>query len=158
MILRLCSRLLVATLASLALGAAAADPPPPMSPVSATRVLDQASAQRLLRNKGLTLQWIDWNTRGRATVSRAGRLWTLQGTQAERRGPGRLVLDGTISEIGSDYFIFDGTIRIAETPDKGRLCEQTKTWRFAITQNRRFFRLREFEWCDGLTDYVDIYF
>ena len=68
------------------------------------------------------------------------------------------MLDGTISEIGRDYFIFDGTIRIAETPDKGRLCEQTNTWRFAITQNRRFFRLREFEWCDGLTDYVDIYF
>ncbi len=126
-------------------------------------MLDQTSAQRLLRNKGLTLQWIDWNTRGRATVSRptAGRgagLWTLRGSQADLRGPGRLVLDGTISEIGRDYFIFDGTIRIAETPDKGRLCEQTKSWRFAITQNRRFFRLREFEWCDGLTDYVDIYF
>lgn len=129
-----------------------------MSQSRATRALDQTSAQRLLRNKGLTLQWIDWNTRGRATVSRAARLWTLVGSQAERRGPGRLVLDGTISEIGRDYFIFDGTIRIAETPDKGRLCEQTKTWRFAITQNRRFFRLREFEWCDGLTDYVDIYF
>ena len=154
MTLRHYSRLLAAFLACAALGAAAADP----LSTSATRVLDQTSAQRLLRNKGLTLQWIDWNTRGRATVSRAGRLWTLRGSQAERRGPGRLVLDGTISEIGRDYFIFDGTIRIAETPDKGRLCEQTNTWRFAITQNRRFFRLREFEWCDGLTDYVDIYF
>jgi hypothetical protein len=143
-----------ALLAALGLFLAAA----PAAADGPTRVLDQTSAQRLLRNKGLTLQWIDWNTRGRAVVSRASRLWTLRGTQAERRGPGRLTLEGTISEIGRDFFIFDGTIRIAETPDRGRLCEQTKRWRFAITQNRRFFRLREFEWCDGLTDYVDIYF
>ena len=105
------------------------------------------------------MQWIDWNTRGRATVQPGG--WYVDferhaGPAARTGAAGRC--DGTIAEIGRDYFIFDGTIRIAETPDTGRLCEQTKSWRFAITQNRRFFRLREFEWCDGLTDYVDIYF
>ena len=53
---------------------------------------------------------------------------------------------------------FIGTIRIADTPDRGRLCEQTKSWRFAITQRRKYYRLREFEWCDGLTDYIDLHF
>ena len=24
--------------------------------------------------------------------------------------------------------------------------------------NRRYWRMREFEWCDRLTDYIDIYF
>ena len=143
-----------ALLAALCFCAAAA----PALADAPTRILDQTAAQLLLHNKGLTLQWIDWNTRGRTTVSRAGGIWTLRGAQAERRGPGQLLLDGTISEIGSDYFIFEGTIRIAETPDKGRLCEQTKSWRFAITQRRRYYRLREFEWCDGLTDYIDVHF
>ncbi len=44
------------------------------------------------------------------------------------------------------------------TPDAGRRCEANKAWRFAVTQNRPWWRLREFEWSDGLTDYVDIYF
>jgi hypothetical protein len=123
-----------------------------------TRVLDRATGQRLLANKGLTLQWIDWNTRGHVFVQRSGGVWTLRGAQAEAGGPGRLLLDGTISEIGRDHFIFRGKIRIADTPDRGRLCEQTKSWRFAITQRRKYYRLREFEWCDGLTDYIDIHF
>ncbi len=123
-----------------------------------TRVLDRAASQRLLVNKGLTLQWIDWNTRGHAHVSRERGVWILRGAQAEAGGPGRLLLDGRIGEIGRDYFTFIGKIRIADTPDHGRLCEQTKTWRFAITQRRKYYRLREFEWCDSLTDYIDLHF
>ena len=124
----------------------------------ATRIVDRAASQRLLANKGLTLQWIDWNTRGHAVVRREGRVWKLRGAQAEAGGPGRLWLDGEIREIGRDYFLFEGKIRIADTPDRGRLCEQNKSWRFAITQRRTYYRLREFEWCDGLTDYIDIHF
>lgn len=75
-----------------------------------------------------------------------------------KTGEGRLVMDGQVTEIGSDYFIFRGTIRIEDAPDPGRRCEATKDWRFAVTQNRPYWRLREFEWCDGLTDYIDIYF
>jgi hypothetical protein len=124
-----------------------------------TRILDPAAAQRLKRNKGITLQWIDWNRRGEASVivDRGGR-WLLHGEQGQAGGPGRLTIQGKVTEIGRDYFLFDGTVRIADTPDKGRSCEANKVWRFAVTQNRRYWRIREFEWCDGLTDYVDIYF
>ena len=142
----------------MALAVLAAAPGAPAQVAEPTRVLDRAAAQRLLANKGLTLQWIDWNTRGHALVRREGRVWKLRGAQAEAGGPGRLSLDGTISEIGRDYFTFEGTIRIADAPDRGRSCEKTKTWHFAITQRRKYYRLREFEWCDGLTDYVDVHF
>lgn len=144
----------------LALGVAAGVLAPALATSSPleTRVLDRAASQRLLANKGLTLQWIDWNRRGQATVRRQGRVLTLEGAQAEAGGPGRLSLSGTISEVGRDYFIFQGTIRITDTPQRGRICEATRSWRFAVTQRRKYYRLREFEWCDGLTDYIDLYF
>jgi hypothetical protein len=137
---------------------AASDPAQPAWPGEATRLVSQTDAQRLLANKGVTLQWIDWDRRGVARVIAGEPLWLLRAAQNARQGQGRLILDGAILEIGEGYFTFRGTIRIADTPDQGRMCEATKTWHFAITQNRRYYRLREFEWCDDLTDYIDIYF
>ena len=116
-------------------------------------------AERLRANKGLTLQWIDWNRRGTATVTvRDNGEWHLAGSQRARDGKGRLTLDGVVTEVGRDYFVFDGTISITDTPDAGRKCSADKVWQFGITQRRSYWRLREFEWCDGLTDYIDIYF
>jgi hypothetical protein len=123
-----------------------------------TRIFDRAAAERLRHNKGVTLQWIDWDHRGSAAVTVTDARWTLRAAQAEARGPGRLFLDGTVTEIGRDYFLFDGLVRITDTPDKGRTCEKRDIWRFAVTQNRPYWRIRTFEWCDDLTDYVDIYF
>ena len=60
--------------------------------------------------------------------------------------------------IGRDYFLFDGLVRITDAPDKGRNCEKHDMWRFAVTQSRPYWRIRTFEWCDDLTDYIDIYF
>ncbi|GAA4642879.1 hypothetical protein GCM10023115_08390 [Pontixanthobacter gangjinensis] len=82
----------------------------------------------------------------------------LSGGQIEANGPGTLWIDGKIVEAGDDYCIFEGLIRIANAPDAGRICEMKMKWRFAMTQNRKYYRLREFERCDGLTDYIDIYF
>jgi hypothetical protein len=123
-----------------------------------TRIVDKAAAARLRANKGVTLQWLDWNTRGSARVTVAHGVWTLRAAQAQAGGPGRLFLEGRMTEVGRDYFLFDGTVRITDTPDVGRQCEKHDTWRFAVTQNRRYWRIRTFEWCDQLTDYVDIYF
>lgn len=144
--------------AAVTLPATASEYVPPPESGEQTQVRSTADAQRLLRNKGVTLQWIDWNTRGSAFVSREGPLWKLRAAQAQASGAGRLFLDGVITEIGAGYFTFRGTIRITDTPDPGRSCEKTKDWHFAITQGRPYYRLREFEWCDGLTDYVDLYF
>lgn len=147
-------------LAAALLGGSGAAPAADHGKVSQTptRVLDAATAAKLRANKGVTLQWIDWNTRGTARVTVEHGAWHLTGAQAEAGGPGRLFVDGTVTEIGAGYFLLDGTVRITDTPDRGRHCEQHKVWRFAVTQNRPYWRLREFEWCDYLTDYVDVYF
>ena len=162
------TRFAIASLAVLALSACATVPeasPPVADPVTsrpqppeATRILDARAAERLLAAKGITLQWIGWNERGSVNVRREGDLILLTGSQSEPNGLGRLFLDGSVTEIGSDYFLFDGIVRMTDTPDRGRTCEADNQWRFAITQNRPYWRLREFEWCDGLTDYIDIYF
>lgn len=119
-------------------------------------MLDRDALTRLLANKGLTLQWLSWDQRGTANVRWQGERLLLTGAQS--KDGGRLFLDGVVEEVGRDHFTFRGTIRIDGTPDAGRRCEATKSWHFAITQNRPYWRLREFEWCDGLTDYIDIYF
>lgn len=121
-------------------------------------VFDDRGLERLLSVDGLTLQWIDWDRRGTVETVADSDYLRLSGVQQARGGKGRLELDGKVIEVGSNYFIFEGRIRITDTPDVGRTCEADKTWHFAITQNRKYYRLREFEWCDGLTDYVDVYF
>lgn len=123
-----------------------------------TLVTSENDGARLLALQGITLQWIDWGQRGDVEITRSAEgHWWLRGGQEGENGAS-LSLDGFISEIGEDYFLFDGRISMQNTPDAGRSCDQHKVWRFEVTQNRSYYRLREFEWCDYLTDYVDIYF
>lgn len=118
---------------------------------------DRDAADRLLANSGVTLQWIGWDKRGRARVEENNGVVTLAGMQTD--GERRLMLVGQVTEIGADYFLFNGTISIVNAPDAGRNCNEGRSdWRFAITQDREYWRLRTFEWCDSLTDYIDIYF
>lgn len=135
-------------------------PPPPQTTASAggTIIHDRAAADRLLGADGITLQWIDWDHRGPISVREEGGTIRISGSQQQADGPGKLFVEGEVVEIGTDYFVLDGVVRISDSPDPGRTCEADKTWHFAVTQNRPYWRLREFEWCDGLTDYVDIYF
>ncbi len=129
------------------------------NPAAQPDELDGTTLERLQSNRGITLQWIGWDQRGMALVRRgADGTVRLSGGQIDPKGAGTLWIDGKVIEAGADYFVIDGLIRIADAPDEGRVCEANKRWHFAITQNRKYYRLREFEWCDGLTDYVDIYF
>jgi hypothetical protein len=135
----------------------AAAPAPAPARSAGTQIHDRAAADRLLAATGVTLQWIGWNRRGAVRVVEENGTIRLDAAQDQPDGPGRLAVSGIVREIGADYFVLDGTIRITDAPDRGRRCEADKLWHFAITQNRPYWRLREFEWCDGLTDYVDIY-
>lgn|GEM_PF-710119 len=129
------------------------------APPAAVPALNPVGVDRLLNNKGLSLQWISWDVRGTVDARMEGDGIRLTGRQGDPAGNrGLLTLDGKVQEIGPDYFTFRGKISITDTPDVGRHCELDKLWHFAITQDRKYYRLREFEWCDGLTDYVDIYF
>ena len=129
-------------------------------PTRPTKILDQTALARLKANTGLTLQWLGWDKRGTLKVYEIkDEIW-IEGQQGNpEKDDAFLYVNGLVREIGSDYFILDGEISIFGTPDAERRClGKNSQWRFAVTENRKYWRLREFEWCDGLTDYVDIYF
>lgn len=96
--------------------------------------------------------------RGTLTVRQPGAVMLLKGSQRAAAGPGLLTLEGEVTEIDARQFRFRGRIVISDTPDVGRQCVRDGDFTFAITQKRRYWRLQQMEVCDGLTDYVDIYF
>jgi hypothetical protein len=130
--------------------------PAPTALPARTVIKDRAALQRLLGNEGVTLQWISWDQRGDLTADYRTDLLRLHGGQSAAGGA--LTLDGVVTEIGADSFTFVGRIDIRDTPDAGRACRREGEMTFAITQNRKYWRLQQMEVCDGLTDYVDIYF
>ena len=131
-------------------------------PVTRTMVADPTALARLKGATGVTLQWISWDYRGPVDVTETDGVVHIAASQMARGGPGALRITGDVVRITSDTFTFRGTIAITDTPDPGRQCvldtAATGDVQFAITQDRKYWRLRAFEWCDGLTDYVDIYF
>lgn len=145
----------VLVIALLLATASAAAPPPP---AEQTIVRDQAALARLRRNSGISLQWISFEApaRGHVTVTSRGGLVHLTGSQ--RGGGGELTLDGDVLTIDARSFTFRGEISIVGTPDLTRNCLRDGTYEFRVTGARRYWRLQEMEVCDGLTDYVDIYF
>jgi hypothetical protein len=151
---------MIKMLASLALLLAATGAAAQASPPERTIVNDRAALQRLRRNSGITLQWISFETPGWGHVAATmrGGLLHLSGSQLERDGPGRLTLDGDVLSVDPRSFTFKGRIVITGAPDPGRNCVRDGTYEFRVTQRRRYWRLQDFEACDGLADYVDIYF
>jgi hypothetical protein len=130
---------------------------PALAPVDATEVLDRAALERLRGNSGLTLQWIGWDRRGTLEVTQRGNVVHLKGSQVAGDGKGRLEVEGDVVSIDASQFVLRGRITITDTPDAGRKCVKDGDSQFAITQGRRYWRMREFEWCDQLTDYIDVY-
>lgn len=141
-------------------GKQSAAPSAPARPLSQARteVRDAAALVRLRGNSGLTLQWIGWERRGLLEVWSDDGLVRVRGTQDAANGSGRLELEGSVVSIDAASFLFRGRILMIDAPDSGRRCERTGDMEFRITQNRKYWRLQRMEACDGLTDYVDIYF
>lgn len=129
-------------------------------PAGRTIVDDAGALGRLRANSGITLQWIGFETprRGTLRASWANGLLHLAGGQRAAGDAGRLALDGDVVRIGARSFTFRGRILITDTPDAGRRCVRDGTFEFRATGQRRYWRLQQMEACDGLTDYVDIYF
>ena len=85
-------------------------------------------------------------------------LLRLHGGQSAPKGKGQLKIDGIVTRIDASEFTFVGRIDMTDTPDIGRNCVREGEMQFRVTQNREYWRLQQMEVCDGLTDYVDIYF
>ena len=153
------SRLVLLAAASAAVPLASATAIQTAAPAAErTIVRDAAALTRLRRNSGVTLQWISFESpaRGHVTVTERAGLVHLRGSQAGNGGA--LTLDGDVLSIDAASFTFRGRISIVDTPDRGRNCLRDGTYEFRVTQRRRYWRLQQMEVCDGLTDYVDIYF
>jgi hypothetical protein len=128
------------------------------APAGRTIVTDRAALARLRGNSGVTLQWISFESprRGHVTVTESGGAIHLRGRQAGNGG--ELTLDGDVVAIGPRSFTFRGEISIVGAPDATRNCLRAGTYEFRATGTRRYWRLQQMEECEGLTDYVDIYY
>jgi hypothetical protein len=133
--------------------------PSPAQP-ERTIVDDRPALERLRRNSGITLQWISFQSprRGHVRVTERNGVVHLSGRHLQANGAGRLELDGDVVRIGARSFTFRGRIAIENAPDPDRECYRNGLYEFRVTQNRRYWRLQQMVQCDGLTDYVDIYF
>jgi hypothetical protein len=132
---------------------AAAAPPAPAQ----TRVDDAQAKALLLGEHPFTLQWIDGKP-GKATVVEKDGLLTVEGEQ--RKGGDWVTIKGTILEIQSKQFVFQGRIesRVSYLA-AGKPCAHEGRLTFLIAGARRYWRLVEMDnRCDGVVDYVDLHF
>ncbi|HEY8562984.1 MAG TPA: hypothetical protein VIL74_21575 [Pyrinomonadaceae bacterium] len=114
----------------------------------------------LLGRHRLALQWVSWDYFGTATVTQRGGVFYLRGEQKSRKGGDFVKIDGTITEINAKDFKFDGRIVTQVSHiNGGEPCTREGEMTFKITGTRRYWRLAEMtNPCDGVTDYVDIFF
>ncbi len=124
-------------------------------------IVNDANAKKMLLGKHkLSLQWISWDYFGTATVTNKNGVLYLKGEQKQRGGKDYLKIDGTITSIDKNEFTFNGTIvmRVSHNND-GEPCKREGEMTFAIKGKRSYWRLQEMDNpCDGVTDYVDIFF
>jgi hypothetical protein len=136
--------------------------PPARGPYSEQR-------RRLLGAHGLTLQWIGWNPAdwGRARVTENGGELFLEGEQRGRRDDQGnvmrtdfLEISGRIVALQDNGFTFDGEIVTqVHYIAGGAECKRTGTFHFVAYPGKRYWRMQEMSNpCDGVTDYVDVYF
>jgi hypothetical protein len=138
-------------------GSPSAAAPAALAPVQKTDVQSQTAYERLLNNSGVTVQWLWHGKRGPLKATDENGVIKIEGKQSSA-DEGSVTLKGEVVSLYGDHFTFRGTILILDAPDKGRRCDRTGDYDFRITGSRKYWRLKQMEACDGLTDYVDIYF
>lgn len=135
------------------------------TPKTAANGLDAAAKARLVGEHLLTLQWIGWGDlsgAGRLSVEDRGDTLSASGEQLGRgdNAGDYLRMSGRIVSASRDGFVFEGdiAIRVHHNAD-GAECKRSGTFHFKATGKRRYWRMQEMDNpCDGVTDYVDVYF
>lgn len=126
-----------------------------------TVIKDRNAAKMLLGRHRLSLQWVSWDYFGTANVTNVKGVYRIKG---EQRGRGKssdyVRIDGVITSISPKEFKFDGKVEMRVSHiNSGQPCVREGELTFAITKNRRYWRMQEMDNpCDTATDYVDIYF
>ena len=128
------------------------------APAAKTTVTSTATRARLLGTHALSLQWISWEHFGSARVTdRDGQLHI---SGAQRLGGDSMTIDGDITAVAATSFTFSGAISTTVSSNTGgKPCVRNGTYRFVVTGNRQYWRMRPIENpCEDIADYVDVYF
>lgn len=127
-----------------------------------TVVNDSKAKQMLMGRHLLSLQWISWDYFGRADVTNKKGVLHLKGEQKGRgeQAGDYLRIDGVITQVDAKEFKFNGKITMKVSHNNsGQPCEREGEMTFKVTGKRKYWRLMEMDNpCEGITDYVDIYF
>jgi hypothetical protein len=127
---------------------------------SKTEIGNAQAARILLGRHKLSLQWISWDYFGTANVVNNKGIYRLKGQQKGRGNTDFVTVDGTITSIDAKQFVFNGTIvtRVSHI-NGGEPCTRDGDFTFRITGKRKYWRMQEIDNpCDGVADYVDVYF
>lgn len=113
----------------------------------------------------LTLQWISWQAPGKVNFTPIGEdEYEIEGQQKGRKTNNEcpdcyLNIKGTISKINPKVLRFTGRIESSvHHIQNGEPCIKEGTFDFVSTGSRKYWRCQNMNGCDGVTDYVDIYF
>lgn len=125
-------------------------------------IINSESAKKMLLGKHrFALQWISWDYFGTAIITDKKGVLYLNGEQKGRGGSDDfLTIDGVVTQIDEKKFKFNGKIvtKVSRL-NEGKPCPREGEMSFAITKNRRYWRLRDMQNpCDDVLDYVDIFF
>ena len=119
-----------------------------------TKVRDKQARARLLGIHRLSLQWISWDYFGKAVVTEKNGTLFIAGEQKGRGTDDYLKIEGVITEVDTSEIKFNGTIETKVSHiNNGAPCKRKGEMTFHITQNRRYWRLKEMDNpCDTATD------
>jgi hypothetical protein len=127
-----------------------------------TEVRDIAAKTRLIGKRRFSLHWISWDYFGTVQATEQNGLIRLNGEQRSRTSTDFIQIEGVVTTIQASNFKFLGKITQQVTHlNGGKTCTLDGLMTFAITQNRKYWRLQEPEMdaCDDTaTSYVDIFF
>lgn len=123
----------------------------------------EGKAESLVLGKHpLTLQWISWDYTGSITIKKENGVITVNGVQNGKGAESGyyLKVNGTLKIVNEKHLKFKGTIESKISYiNEGQPCLRSGEFNFKATGGRQYWRMQE--WlsdCDGVTDYVDIYF
>lgn len=125
-----------------------------------TVINDEKAKQMLLGQHRFSLQWISWDYFGKANVTESKGTLFIKGEQKGRGSTDYLTLDGIITSVEAKEFTFKGTIITQVSHiNNGEPCKREGEMTFKITGSRKYWRMQEMDNpCEGVTDYVDVFF
>ncbi len=129
----------------------------PMASFSQSNLDDKMVGTHLL-----SLQWISWEYFGDAMITSTDteNVYEIDGTQKSTENSDYLKIKGTLTAMNEKHLVFNGTIETSvDHINGGQPCNREGEFNFKATGQRKYWRLQEMDNpCDGVADYVDIFF